>query len=271
MSSWQEQLRRFTPDLVDNYGLTRHQWHRVEEKLAQRNSALEPQLKKKKMAPTPTTIYDLVVLALSGDDTAARFLAFVNDIASDLAQLLPQELIPSAREQTRNLFMDFSTTKSAFREKIGELAAVVYILKQTGGKPLQFEIKLSDNSNKRIDLCLEMIDGKPIVVEILNIFVNDEKLSTDADLNDFLDGRISKKIKEKTGQSLPADKLPFPLLLILWFNNVFTIKQFSSAIIKRASGNELPACVLQQFMNIQGKKSWKFSSVARLMSDYEFV
>jgi len=110
-----------------------------------------------------------------------------------------------------------------------------------------------------------------VAVEILNVWIDDSRVTDEKGLNAFLDGRITRKIREKTGNDLPPDQLPFPLLLVLWFQDVRTVIRFAKTIIGRASGNQLPACVLVQYLNEQNQKAWLFASLAELTSKYQIT
>jgi hypothetical protein len=173
--------------------------------------------------------------------------------------------MPSIRMQARNLFLNFSEKSSKYLENVGELSAILSILVKTGAKTLEFEVKVSDK-NTSFDLSIKLENGHSVAVEIMNVWIDDKKLSDDIGLHNFLDGRISKKIREKTGQYLPASQLPFPLLLVLWFQDVKNVSRFAKAIISRAQGNELPPCTILQYLNDQNQKNWIFSSFAELVN-----
>lgn len=264
--SLRDALRHFAPSLIEFLDLKPREWRKAENKLAERNAILQNQFENSGgSVAAKTTIYDLMVEAYLGNIIAVRFLSYIDSIVSRLIQLIPEQLQPSVRLQARNLFLQFSEKSSNYLEKVGELAAMLYILEKTGAKPLEFEAKMT-NKNTSLDLSIEFENGHSVAVEIMNVWIDDKKLSDDKGLHSFLDGRISKKILEKTGHHLPVIQLPFPLLLVLWFQDVKNVSRFAKAIISRAQGNELPACTILQYLNDQNQKNWIFSSFAELVS-----
>lgn len=269
--SLRDALQTFTPYLIEFLDLKSREWRTVESNLAKRNTALEmQQATKNEPVTAKTTIYDLLVEAHLGNTTAARFLSFIDSIAVGLARVIPEHLKPSARLQARNLFMNFSHTSSKYLDTVGELAAILYILEKTSAVPIGFEEKRLSGKNTTLDLSIKFDGGGCIAVEVLNIWINDSKITDESGLHAVLDYRIRKKIQEKTGESLPATQLPFPLLMVLWFQNVQTVCQFSKAIIGRAKGNELPACVILQYRDEENQKNWIFSSLAELATKGQF-
>lgn len=259
-------LRHFAPSLIEFLDLKPREWLNVERKLAERNRIFQNKIVNNgDSVIAKTTIYDLMVEASLGNTTAIRFLSYIDSIASGLAQHIPEPLLPSIRMQARNLFLNFSEKSSKYLENVGELSAILYILEKTGAKPLEFEVKVS-GKNTSFDLSIEFENSYSVAVEIMNVWIDDKKLSDDIGLHSFLDGRISKKIREKTGQYLPASQLPFPLLLVLWFQDVKNVSRFAKVIINRAQGNELPACTILQHLNDQNQKNWIFSSFAELVN-----
>lgn len=259
-------LNHFAPSLIEYLDLKPRDWRKVEKRLDERYAILKERLKTDcDPVVTKTSIYDLMLEAYLGNVTAARFLLFIDSIASGLARKIPVHLQPSVRKQARNLFLDFSKDAPKYLEKVGELAAILYILEKSGAKPLGFEVRIPER-NTTFDLLVELEAGPPLAIEILNVWINDQKVTDESGLHNILNCRVARKMTEKTGVDLPASELPFSLLLILWFQDVDTVRRFAKSIIGRARGKELPACVILQYLNEQNQKAWLFSSLAELDS-----
>lgn len=264
-------LNHFAPSLIEYLDLKPRDWRKLEKRLNDRYAILEGRLKTGcQSVVVKTSIYDLMLEGYLGNVTAARFLQFIDSIALGLSRKIPVHLQPSVREQARNLFMDFSKDAPKYLEKVGELAAILFILEKSGATPLGFEVKIPER-NTTFDLLVELETSNPLVIEILNVWINDQKVTDDAGLHKFLDCRISRKIEEKTGVALPASELPFPLLLVLWFEDVNTVRRFANTIIGRAHGKELPACVILQYLNERNQKDWLFSSLAELVNTNQLM
>jgi len=263
-------LQRFAPSLVKHFGPKPRDWARIEKKIIARMSRTEAELAVHSSWQVATTTWELVGLAHEGNQVERDFLRFIDGLADKLAQVTPPELLPSAREQFRNLFLDFSDTESSYLDKVGELAATHYFLACTGARPLGFEVKVIPGRENTFDLLVQLGDGSERPVEVLNVHFKDGLLSDEAGLHTFLDGRVEQKVCKKTGKGLDAGIPPFELLLVLWCN-IEILRQFAEAIMSRAHGFELPACALIQLRDENGRKGWDFGSVAKFARRPGFV
>jgi len=216
-----------------------------------------------------TTLYELIVHAECGDEAfAVPFLRYVDETARDLATLVPSDLMPAARQQVRGLFEDFADDDSHLREKLGELFANLYVLRTADVTAAGFEVPAVPGGSKTFDLAVRASTGATFPIEILNVFLDDERMTDPQGLHAFLDGRVQRKVREKLGLTLPATDLPFPLLLVVWFKRVETMARFADAVVSRNRQFELPPCALMQLADPAGCKCWDFGSISSLVRRY---
>ncbi len=176
--------------------------------------------------------------------------------------------VQEARQQVRGLFEDFADDDSHLREKLGELFASLYVLRTADVTAAGFEVQAVPGGVKTFDLAVRTSTGATFAVEILNVFLDDERMTDPQGLHAFLDGRVQRKVREILGVTLPATDLPFPLLLVLWFKRVETMVRFADAVVSRNRQFELPPCALMQLADPDGRKCWDFGSIASLIRRY---
>lgn len=267
-------LAKHASRLVELLGPKPKQWTQLSRKATRRMDVAGEAVATDGAWNGPTTLVDLAFWAemdlwtgKADHDRNLAFLTFIESQAVELASRIPERLLPTLRREMLDLFVNFSTVQSKYLDKVGELAAMLYLLRSTGGTLAELEMPLLDIGTS-IDVVVEMPSGSAIPVEFLNIHVKDERLHSPRDLTDFLDGRVKRNVEAKLKREHEAGaEPPFPLLLIPWFQRVETLQKFANVLIGRASetGTELPICTLQQFGNQDGYVEWRFSSVDQLV------
>ena len=273
-------LAKHAPRLVELLGPKPKQWAQLSTKASARMDVAGEAVAADGAWTGPTTLVDLAFWAemdlwtgKADHDRNLAFLTFIESQAVELASRIPERLLPTLRREMLDLFVNFSTVQSKYLDKVGELAAMLYLLRSTGGTLAELEMPLPDIGTS-IDVVVEMPSGGRIPVEFLNIHIEDDRLHSPQNLTDFLDGRVKRKVeaKLKRGHEAGAGS-PFPLLLILWFQRVETLQKFAKVLIGRAAetGLELPICTLQQFGNQDGYVEWRFSSVDQLVHGHDLL
>lgn len=268
-------LEKHAPRLVEVLGLSDKQWASLSKKMSERMDTAREAVDSSGTWSGPTTLVDLAFLAefdiYAGTSTGQRglaFLQFVEEQAVQLASLVSANLHPTLRREMRDLFINFSAEQSKYLDKVGELAATVYLLHSTGGQLGGIEVKLPGLPTST-DVLVVMPSGAHEAVEFLNVHLDDDRLHTAEDLRAFLDGRVQRKIEDKLKRAHPmGGPAPFQLLLILWFRRLETLQKFAEYLVSRAKpgGNEHPVCALQQFGDENGNVEWRFEPVASLLA-----
>ncbi|MCA9665980.1 MAG: hypothetical protein KC503_10345 [Myxococcales bacterium] len=262
-------LSKFTPKLVEFVRLSNKDWRNLDSKMGRRISTAQKRLEEgENVWAAETTVLDLAYLAERDVVFGTRdaivehdFLRFIDGLVSELLGLIPEVLHPTARRQLRDLVVNFGLTQSKYRDKVGELVATVHLLRVTDARLLDFECRLVAGETS-LDVLLGMPSGSAIPVEYLNVHVKDDRLEAEDDIDVFLDYRIAQKVKAKMGAVVPErGVLPFPLLLVLWFEDVQTLQRYAGRLAGRATGAELPACVIMQLRDAEDRVSWEFGSV----------
>lgn len=270
-------LEQHAPRLVDLLGPSNKDWGRLAVKMDSRMAVAERGVAETGTWTAPTTLVDLAYRAEFDAQMGTHegraglaFLRFIEAQAVELCTLVDRDLLPTVRREMRDLFINFNANESKYLDKVGELAASVYLLRSTRGRLAGIEVGLPQLPTK-IDVVIDLPGSGQVPVEYLNIHVNDARLTSPEDLHAFLDGRVRRKIEAKLKRPHPeGTPPPFPLLLILWFQNVETLQRFAGCLMGRASneGSELPICTLQQYGDGNGYVEWRFASVAQLVGEY---
>ena len=267
---WLGELAELAPNLVHAFGPKPSELTRIFAKLDERVAHGESVLATEDVWQPETTIWDLVFRSRHLNDKISRgFVAFIEAHATVLKDNLSCDLLPTARKELRNLFLDFSDEGSGYLNKVGELCAIAYTLRSVEAEALGLEVPVKPESRKRIDLLVRTNSGARFPIEILNFHLKDEKLSDEGDLNKLMDDRLEAKVKDKLGPDFGKGGTPFLLLPVLWFREAATLSRFAQTIVGRAQGSvELPACSVVQLAASDGSRHWDFGSVAHLMTKY---
>jgi hypothetical protein len=157
------------------------------------------------------TIYDIIVEGMKGNDSAHRYLHFLNQVFNDLSQIINGE----ERKIIKKNIVDFLTQMDKnYLNYVGEIAALHSLLNKKIYTLEGVEEKLSNGCS--IDFKLRKTEDKSLVlVEIDNIHPKSDKIENDAEkIKTFFNGRYNQKLKEKN-KGL-EEKKDFAVVHVIW-------------------------------------------------------
>ncbi len=255
------------PNLTKDFGLSKAQWKDLETKYSERMTECEMEIERAGASERPTVLLDLVLLASADPKSVARaLLQYTDDLAAAVARMAPPNHVAGLRDQIRPIFTDFSDRESGFRNKLAELAAIEYVLRVSQWTLAGVEVRISPNTNKRLDLLVRHPKGEEVPIEIMSVFLEPAKLTDVASVEAFLNGRIEAKIADKLKTRLSAHQLPFPLLLCLWIEELDELRRLAPMLITARANQNVLLCAFLQVADTSGKRTWIFDSVAAIES-----
>lgn len=258
----QYHLSQHLPELIKFIGERNFPWKEIDD-------AIEKNLNKRVEKAKGGTLlfeinlYDNIILAKENDIIATGFLEFVNTIFKEL--LL--NLSPAEKEliilKTKDVLKQLD---NSFLNFVGELAVLNNLIKSKAYTLKGTEYKLSNN--KSIDYLIRKTDSKNLMlVEILNIHINNEKVLSDKEeIRKFFTDRLSQKIEDKT-KSL-VNEIDFILITVLWGKPkaMKVYKDFFSTetlLVK----NVLEPCCLLMFIDENNKYTHRFGTLSTAFVD----
>lgn len=274
-TTWPERLlRRYAPHLVEHLGLTAREWADLQVKANARMEEIAAQMPAGGEVTVPATLLDHAV-KLEIDHlrrtnravASASFLEFLDTLVVNLITRVPPELMPTLRQQTRDIFINFSLEQSKYKEKLGELLAIDRLAHRLGADIVGLEVPIAERPTT-LDVALALPSQKVLPVEILNVQLTDDRIENEAGLMTLIDGRIKAKVKQKFGVDIAdASLLTFPLQLVVWFQRDETLQRYGTVLASRENNCpfELPICTLQLLGDGAHRFEWRFGSIAELI------
>jgi hypothetical protein len=160
---------------------------------------------------TEATFFFMLLAALKGESLALGYVDYLNRMCRELASQLSTSQKKMLSTPVKNLLR---TPNLDFLNFAGELSTLNNLLKSNAYELEKVESPLG-NSNS-IDFRLKNRSTRiPILVEVVNIQVDDEKVEDDPEkIHTFFAGRLLKKIEKKEKEL--AGTTDFWLVAVLW-------------------------------------------------------
>ncbi|WP_057937863.1 hypothetical protein [Algoriphagus resistens] len=258
---WSSYLKVHFPALSEIY-LDTHAEKEINEQLVTRNSELL------KVCPDKytTTFYDLFVRIINTEiendreqEISRSLLGQLNDNVERLNNILIQNKLSIS--QVKN-YLDglFRVNGEKYLDKVGELLSTNYILENNNNfKLLQLEYKHEPhlgNKSKDSDLLIfdEVLKGG-ILVDILNVNLDHEKIEDEIGLTKILSHRIGNKYIDKRYHKIQIND-SFKIGVIqpfIWVYDLCSILKYEEVFRNFTIYNSLPILLLRQKSNGQGQ------------------
>ncbi|MDR6338148.1 hypothetical protein HNQ91_001170 [Filimonas zeae] len=207
-----------------------------------------------------TNIYDFLVRIKEFPDSLERIvrvgkglISFLDGQVNEFITLTNNnpELLRQLKEEMADMFWE---NEAKYLDRVGELVSTVFLIKEMAPARLHSfsHVYLPDGTYKGdppdADLCFEQPGRKPVLIEIRNINLNYERITSEEGLYNIIAGRITKKWAEKKfdspGLNERYDKIwiqPF-----IWIYDQPTIERYTEALNSFTFANTLPLLSLQQ-------------------------
>ena len=215
--TWEKDIKpyinHYIPNYLDVYKPSKRQMLIIEKKYNERYEHIKEEIEKHSIFENETTIFDLLWKAYEQDEGSIAFLKFIDNLCKSLKNKLDETSVHKLKMTFFEIINNFDRKHSKYLCAIGELACLNKLLGDKNIKFLSKEEKLPNN--KSFDFLLS-INGNEVLVEILNIFYNKEKINTDEELGKFLDYRFVKKLEDKFKDIDIEKKYDFTLIPVLW-------------------------------------------------------
>lgn len=165
-----------------------------------------------------TTLYDVIERANHGDSLHTSFLVFIDGLFADIQKLVPERHHPRIRHAARSLVSEFDETRSGYLNPIGELSALLLIVKHLPGWELK-EIEPDLGNGRHADFLFADTRGRNVFVEVQNIHLDDEDTKSAQTLRTKLVGKLEIKNAYKTDLLQPAeDENKVRFFPVVWVN-----------------------------------------------------
>lgn len=260
-------LNKYCPTLVSFILLSDAEWEKITQRFDDRIKIHNEKIFTGKSVDAATTLYDLIARAEANNVIAMSFLTMIDNIFKDISNIVPVLHHPKIRRITMNMLSDFDEIRSGYLNPLGELQALLSILKNSNCKLKEIEYLLPNG--KSADYYFETpIEGE-LLVEVTNIHFKDGLIKNESDLITFLSGRVTKKLAEKiTGVNLTELGKKFILLPVVWCDFEDIHKYQSAFDIVETEQKTLPFCVMGQSPLENGSYIFRFSTVKKLIESY---
>lgn len=215
-----------------------------------------------------TTIYDLlvrIIQPLIGNERerliANELLSFLNKKVGELLELFGDNnlLINQLKSQMADLFRD---NEARYLEKIGELLSTIHLIKShpeyqilaIGYKHETVNGKREKDSKDTDILFEHSVNKQKILVDILNISLDFQKIENEDGLNVIIRDRIGRKREQKLYDdeiilSYFSETIIQPFI---WIYNADTIFRYKNAFKNITDKNTYPILLLRQQSDNKG-------------------
>jgi hypothetical protein len=160
---------------------------------------------------TEATFFFMLLAAMKGEPLAIGYVDYLNRMCHELSGQLSIEKKKMLGKIIKKII---KVPNLDFLNFVGELSTLNNLLKSNAYELERIESPLKNDNS--IDFHLkDLATQKSILVEVINIQLNDDKVERDPDaINTFLTGRLIKKIAEKEEEL--AGTLDFWIVAVLW-------------------------------------------------------
>lgn len=260
-------LLKYCPALVNFVSLPERKWDALSRRFGQRMDKISIGVSEQGAFVAETTLHDLIVQAEADIAIAKNFLSFIDNVFKDVLKFVPTHHHAKLRQAARNLLSNFDIQRSAYLDPLGELEALLSLLKNSDYKLIEIEFKLSNG--KSADYYLIHPSGHKILIDVLNIHFKDDRIQNEVDLFSFLSKRIQDKLEVKTsGVDFMQLGKQFKLLPVVWCDFKDIHKYISVFDKVEARFGTLSFCVMGQTQIEDGSYTFHFSTVNRLIEAY---
>ena len=206
---------------------------------------------------------DWVVSALSGNKKAESFLKFYNNALQELYSLynknFPHQIIVKIRISI------LETPDDKYKDSIGELVAILFLLKQSNYEYLDIEFKLGNG--KDVDIAFKK-DSSIQLIEIKNLHHLAGK-----NVNESIKNKIKSKLADKTKylpqiekyfvNNYPNYDVTLSILLFIWedYANITSLKAINDEIKKAINDDFLPPLTIINQEVENGEYQWQISDL----------
>ena len=259
---WQQHLDRQFPNLGKVY-ISKDKMQEVNAKLTRRNRDLEIT-----RANYDATFYDHfihVIDTVGGNDRRKKIawglLSLLEAKVSEFSDLTGNDpvLFRQLKDQMEGLFRD---NQAKYLDRVGELLSTVQLIKAFDpARPSSLkhhymqENGMIDNKGKDADLLLIRPDGQKVLIDILNVNLDHDRITDREGLRIVLTHRIEKKWKEKKFDE-PQLHARYEQILIqpfIWVYDQDTIEQYRDLLAGFVMPQALPLLMMQQGADPTGK------------------
>ena len=210
MNLVKENLKIFTPQIVNLIDSNDFPWDRINEKF---NKKIEARLEsaEENLFTVQASVYDHIIGAKKKKLNCIGLLKYFNLLFKELNENLKEDERQLVKTNVRNMLSSFD---HQFLNYIGELAVLNQLIKSGSFQLLSCEEKLPNG--KSIDFLFEnKIKPMKILVEVVNIHINSDKVENDpSKIRTFFETKLGKKIdSKKEGLNQGVN---FHLIPVIW-------------------------------------------------------
>lgn len=176
------------------------------------------------------TLYSIIIGALKGDKNCKWFHRYIDNLFKDINHSLGTEEKLLIKQNISNL-LEFG---NGFLNYLGELSVLNYYLKTGIYKLIDTEVRknnITKGNKKGKGIDFKFYDkkiNKDILIEVVNIELNDDKMLNYQTIYKFL----SCKLKDKLADTDKSGILDYVLIPVIWgsrtgsLNNILKVKEF---------------------------------------------
>ena len=213
---------------------------------------------------------DWVVSALSGNKKAESFLKFYNNALQELYSLYNKNFPHQIIVKIRNSILE--TPDDKYKDSIGELVAILFLLKQSNYEYLDIEFKLGNG--KDVDIAFKK-DSSIQLIEIKNLHHLAGK-----NVNESIKNKIKSKLADKTKylpqiekyfvNNYPNYDVTLSILLFIWedYANITSLKAINDEIKKAINDDFLPPLTIINQELENGEYQWQISDLENAIQMY---
>ena len=259
---WQQHLDHHFPNLGKVY-ISKDKMQEVNAKLTRRNRDIEIT-----RASYNATFYDhfiQVIDTVGGNDRRKKvawgLLSLLEAKLSEFSVLTDNDpvLFRQLKDQMEGLFWD---NQAKYLDRVGELLSTVQLIKAFApARPSSLKHHyihkngMIDNKGKDADLLLIRPDGQKVLIDILNVNLDHDRITDREGLRIVLTHRIEKKWKEKKFDE-PLLHARYEQILIqpfIWIYDQGAIEQYRDLLADFVMPEALPLLMMQQGADPTGK------------------
>jgi hypothetical protein len=210
MNLVKENLKIFTPQIVTLVDSENFPWGRINSKFNKRIDKILAE-ETSDVFNLEATIYDHIISAKKKNSSSLGLLKYFNLLFKELNK----NLVGVERDLVKtNVINMLSSFDKQFLNYLGELAVLNQLIKSSTFSLIACEEELPNG--KSIDFLFEnKIEPMKLLVEVVNIHINDEKVEKDNDkIKIFFQTKLEQKIDSKK-QGLDQE-IDFHLVPVIW-------------------------------------------------------